>query len=261
MADTEQHRFSSGILLIGVSGNTPLVPTVALTVSATGGTFTLSLGSQVTAPITVAGLTAAAIQSALQAISNGFGATVTGTGPYVVQLSIPQFPLGVNAAAATGGTVTVGTWSLPKVGTVQDGGLDITYQAVDVETSAQESLFAIDRAYHGGKAESDITVLDFNRIVYEQMMNPIKTTAGAIDTYTFGATTSPIPFRAEFYGLDTKLKFMSWIMTRAMLDTGVSDGYSIKGFATRKFKICGIADPNATGATGYGISVVTSMQQ
>ncbi len=263
---TEQHGFSTGVLLIGAAGNTSLVPTLTVTVNGapTGGTFYLQLGNQVTAGIAY-NAAASAVQSALNAISNGFGATVTGSngGPYTVQLLTPLFSLSANGAALTGGTtpsVSVSIWTLPKIGDVQDGGLDITYTEREVMTDAAESVFGTDAAFHGGKAVSNITVEDLNRLLLTTILNAVKTTANSIDTFTIAATTVPIFFRSEFYGIDTNGKFIYWCGTRCY-SKGFQDSYKLQDITQRKFDINMIADPAATGANGYGTVLVLSQGQ
>lgn len=260
---TEQHGFSTGVLLIGATGNTGLIPTVTLTIggSPTGGTYRLFLGSQY---VDVAyNANAAGIQTGLNSISNGFGATVTGSGPFTVQLLTPFWPLTASGANLTGGTspsASVSSWTLPKIADVQDGGLDITYTEKEVMTDAQESVFGIDVAFHGGKAVSNITVEDLDRIFLEQTMNALKSTANSIDTYTIQATTVPIPFRAEFYGIDTQGKFIYWVGTK-VYSKGFQDSYRLQDMAQRKFDINFLADPNATGASGYGTVLTLAMEQ
>lgn len=82
---------------------TPTSWTATITGTPTGGTFTLSVGSATTAPITY-NATASAVQSALNALS-GVTASVTGTagGPYTVTLTNGG-TLTASGAGLTGGT-------------------------------------------------------------------------------------------------------------------------------------------------------------
>ncbi len=86
-----------------------------LTVTATGGSYTLTIGGATTGAIAF-NANAAAIQTAVQAAGAGgvFGgdpaastATVTGTGPFTVTLGIGSAPTAVNTKSLTGGTATI----------------------------------------------------------------------------------------------------------------------------------------------------------
>ena len=81
-----------------------------LAVTATGGSFTLSYGGESTAPITVSGISASTIKTALAALDDGFKSadwTITGaSSPYAVKLPKAGV-ITVDATSATGGTVTV----------------------------------------------------------------------------------------------------------------------------------------------------------
>jgi hypothetical protein len=92
------------------SGNA--VQVVTVTGTPTGGTFTLTVEGNTTAPIAY-NASAATIQTALQALGTGYafgsngaasGATVTGAGPYTITLSGAPGPISANGKALTGGT-------------------------------------------------------------------------------------------------------------------------------------------------------------
>jgi len=101
----------------GGAFSTSIMPTGAnavwsVTVTATAGTFTLSFAGTSTTPI-VFNATAAALQTALEALGNiGAGnVTVTGSGPFIVTFvgtlaTTPIPPLVAGAAALTGTVVT-----------------------------------------------------------------------------------------------------------------------------------------------------------
>lgn len=83
-----------------------------ITVTASGGTYTLTVGGQTTSALANSA-NAAAIQAALQALSSvGTGkATVTGSGPYTVTFdpSLGDVTMTVNTGSLTGGTATLAT--------------------------------------------------------------------------------------------------------------------------------------------------------
>lgn len=100
-----------GKSLNAAQGFAPLVKTVTITGTPTGGTFTLSFGGQTTSGIAY-NATAAAVQSALVALSSvGAGnATVSGSagGPYTVTFNGVTGTLTASGASLTpSGTVTV----------------------------------------------------------------------------------------------------------------------------------------------------------
>lgn len=89
-----------------------------ITVTATGGTFTLTFSGQTTGAITVSGLTAAALKTALEALSNIAPGDVVvnqlSAGVFEVYFAgtlagADQPAITADAALATGGTVTVDT--------------------------------------------------------------------------------------------------------------------------------------------------------
>lgn len=111
------------------SGNAVQVLTINGT--PTGGTFTLTVGGNTTAPIAF-NAAASAIQSALQALGTGFaygsnsaaaGATVTGVGPFTVTLGSVGAPISANSKALTGGTS-------PGVAVSQSPNLDSGLRAI-----------------------------------------------------------------------------------------------------------------------------------
>jgi hypothetical protein len=168
----------------------------------------------------------------------------------------------VNTAltAVTGGSVTVSSWTLPKIADVQDINLDISFTDKQVMTSAVESLFGIDVGFGGGKAESKVTVKDFNRTIWTSVTNAVKSTSGSVDTFTIAATTSPILFRVEFYGIDTNGKFVYFVGTR-VYSKSLSHSFKLEDMADQGFALNFLADSNATGANGYGTVLTLSMEQ
>lgn len=87
-----------------VAGGTAEVQTVTLT-GATGGTFTLTFDGQTTAPIAW-NAPASAVASALNALSNLFGVTASGTGPYTVTFPASLGNVDQMTASAAGLTGT-----------------------------------------------------------------------------------------------------------------------------------------------------------
>jgi hypothetical protein len=81
------------------------VQVVTIVGTPTGGTFTISVGGQTTAPIAY-NADAATTQAAIRALGGAAatGATVTGTGPYTITFSGPSAPVTVNQKSLTGGT-------------------------------------------------------------------------------------------------------------------------------------------------------------
>lgn len=107
------------------------VQTVTVTGAPTGGTFTLTLGGQTSAPLPF-NATAAQVQTALQALVGGFlGApasnpfliTVAGTGPYTVTFGGPAQYITGNGKNLTGGTN-------PTVTSTQTTNLDSGLRAI-----------------------------------------------------------------------------------------------------------------------------------
>jgi hypothetical protein len=111
------------------------VQSLAISGSPTGGTFRLTLDGEETADINVTGLSAAAIQAALEGLASvdPGDVTVTGSGPYVITFgagygdqNVPQ--LTVTSKALTGGsspdaavtTTTAGSGGTIPVGVVTE---------------------------------------------------------------------------------------------------------------------------------------------
>lgn len=88
------------------------VQTVTITGSPTGGTFTLTYDGETTAAMAY-DASAADVQSALEALSNIDGVTVTGTGPYVVTFAgnanVPQMTATASLSGGSTPSVTVTT--------------------------------------------------------------------------------------------------------------------------------------------------------
>lgn len=87
--------------------HTDTVSSNTLTVTATGGTYTLTYAGKVTTALAF-GASAATIKAALVALDDGYGTTdftVSGTGPFTIEG--PGGALSVQPASLTGGTATV----------------------------------------------------------------------------------------------------------------------------------------------------------
>lgn len=131
-------EFAIGGNVISTGGaGTAEVQTVTITGVPTGGTFTLSLDGEVTAPIDFDAV-AADVQSALVALPNvGVGnATVTGTGPFTVTFAVA---LGnVPQMIGNGSGLTGGTAPAVNVATTTPGNnlTDIGYRAPQVGAEA-----------------------------------------------------------------------------------------------------------------------------
>jgi hypothetical protein len=273
MAATEQHEWSSGVLLLGTAGNTSLfTQTITINGGPSGGTWTATYGGQTTATIAYNAI-ASAVASALAALSSIGGAgnvTVTGGtgGPYTVTLAVGLGVINLitaNGAALTGGTnpsVSVtNSLGTVKLADVQDVTFDTPFTSKTLYTSAGESVYPIDYAAHEGKPTLKVSCNDFNRFVLTTLINAVKTTVGSVDTFTFNPTTQPQSVRCEFYSLDTSSKVICIVATKAYAATGMSHAFKLTDFGTVDFTLEFISDPNATGATGYGIPYIMSMQQ
>jgi hypothetical protein len=139
------------------------VQTVTVTGSPTGGTFTLTFDGQTTAPIAY-NAAAATVQTALNALSNLDGATVTGAagGPYTVTFPVSMgnvaqmtgdgggltggAGMGITVATVTPGeapSLTAGGW-LYATGPVQTWLGDVSTQRIDVWRE-NRVLFTADR--------------------------------------------------------------------------------------------------------------------
>jgi hypothetical protein len=193
-----------------------------------------------------------------------FPCTVTGPtgGPWVVSSPVQNGVSNFFTAAWTGGTGTItNNFGTIKLATVQSCDIDESWQAVPLMTSAQESQYAIDTGFHNGKASLKITVKDVNQIAESTLLGLTGVSAGGFTTYTRQATTKPAFVRAEFYGLDTSGKSVTWVATKAYAP-GYSTSVKLADFADRQFDFDCLADAAATGSTTtYGIPIVAIYQQ
>ena len=120
----------------GMLGVTESYAQQTLTISATGGTYTISNGALTTAPLNYNANAAAQI-AAIQALANvGNGITVTGTGPYVYQYqnslagAVPL--LVVNTSNLTGGSASFAMTTAGGYPTsVGDGTFGVSLKAFD----------------------------------------------------------------------------------------------------------------------------------
>ncbi len=165
------------------------------------------------------------------------------------------FSTGVLRIGAAGNTAL--TDSANQIGSVQDASLDVQYQDKTLFTAAQSSVFPIDVAYHEGKATMKCSVRDVNRNLFTYMTNMTKTTVSGVDTFTLGATSQPIYFRAEFDGVDTTGRAINMVATKCFTNQlGVA--FKLTDFGDVTFDIQMISDPNATTA---GTVLTLAMQQ
>jgi hypothetical protein len=90
----------------------------------TGGTFTITVGGQTTAPIAY-NATAATVQSAIQALAGASTstATVAGSagGPYTITFTGPASPVSVNQTGLTGGTAATSRATIAQSPVIDQG--------------------------------------------------------------------------------------------------------------------------------------------
>lgn len=135
---------------------------------------------------------------------------------------------------------------------VQDVTLDINYNAVDLMTNAQTSLFPVDVAFHDGKAGLKSTVKDLDRLIFAFLLGLAATTAGGVDTFTILATTKPQLVRVEFIGYEnTAQKTFVVAFTRAY-SPSIGMAFKLKDFTDVALDFHAIADPNATTPNAIG---------
>jgi hypothetical protein len=166
-----------------------------LTVTGTGGTYTLSLGGQTTTALAF-GANAAAIQAALVALSSvGAGnATVTSTGPWTIAFAtgLGDTTLTVDPASLTGGTATVATTS---VGARNDLYGPYDSAAVDGrQTLTKGATFILNKSVKENDQASDHAgVAVYGGLLWKDRVRAHATTASLANGPTFATLEAVLP--------------------------------------------------------------------